>query len=269
MIIKKLSRFDIHRYKVVLFFVVLIFIVSFLYLSLFLVICIIQLFLLLFLLLCLFFHPLFIWNPTVRYSILFVANIFKYLLNTLVFPNKLERRLRPNSTNAIAIITPQQNAQVYKLIMRQTQPLHSLFVIHNLNITLGSIRKRHLPQQYRSSKGQRVHIFCSDSVYFPSFAHARSLSFCFTRRHDNWNAHELEQFLAVLVLLFTSNDEAFLLFLLRFGVIFFNGNFELRFRFLTFLATFFQFARFKLWRFTIEYKRRTNALRHEADGTVE
>mmetsp|Transcript_19324 Transcript_19324/g.40498 ORF Transcript_19324/g.40498 Transcript_19324/m.40498 type:complete len:216 (+) Transcript_19324:677-1324(+) len=169
-----------------------------------------------------------------------------------MFLYQFKRCLGPNATNSIAIITPQQDTQIHKLIMIQTQSTNGLFVIKLLHIRLGRIRKRHLPHLYRRPKRQRVHILRRRGVHFPRPRQRRGLRFRLARRPDDGHSHHRQEFNAVFVLFGARTDETFGLLVLFFDVAGFFGRLEGVLGLRSFLPPFLQFTAFKLRGLSIE-----------------
>mmetsp|Transcript_36568 Transcript_36568/g.88148 ORF Transcript_36568/g.88148 Transcript_36568/m.88148 type:complete len:304 (-) Transcript_36568:530-1441(-) len=127
-----------------------------------------------------------------RHDVLLPVQILQYRLYISVLPHQFERRLWSDPSNRIAIIAPQQNAQIHELIVSQPQPRDGLGVVDLLHFRLRCVRERHLSHLNGGAERKRVHILGGRGVNLPRTGQSRGLSLRLARRLHHRHSHHLQ-----------------------------------------------------------------------------
>mmetsp|Transcript_17563 Transcript_17563/g.36379 ORF Transcript_17563/g.36379 Transcript_17563/m.36379 type:complete len:448 (-) Transcript_17563:393-1736(-) len=193
------------------------------------------------------------------------------LFDAAVFADEFESSLGPNSFDVVAVITSQKDTQIYELIVRQSQPLDRLAVVHGLDLRPlgGLVSKRQFSDQNRGRKRQGVHVLRPGCVNQSGLAEGRGLGLRLHGRQYYGDPHEPQQALAVFVFFAPGSCKPLRVLVHFLLVVFVGGFFEFFLRLAAFLPSFFQFSRFHVGGLSVKDKDGLQSLGQKATGSVE
>eukprot|EP00053_Salpingoeca_punica_P020621 m.212081 g.212081 ORF g.212081 m.212081 type:complete len:414 (-) comp19507_c0_seq1:98-1339(-) len=207
--------------------------------------------------------------PVLRHLVLLCVQVLEDLLDRVVLLDERQCAHWANAANRVAVIAAKENAHVDELRHAQAHAVENLCERNLLDRHFAGLAEGHVTQQDGRAEREGVHVLGRNAVDLARLDEVRALSLGLTGSRDERNAHQLEQLLALLVVLRQNLDEAARELLHIFGGALLVGRAEAFLSRLAALLALGELAGLERGRLAIEDVQRLDAVVDHADCAEE